>query len=1501
MSESKTLATAGELEVNTTEDWAFLHIGKSNGAPLVEPYSSLPKGNIRLLALAQERDVFACAGSNGLSTGTISELRKYAAIEDEATSSFESRKFVEAYNEEVQILEFTSDEKELLVAKSNGGVDVFTFSKKATGLKKKPKITIQTDNIIDIRARPLVGNEAIILEASGDLSLIRTDAGERSLISSHVSSAAWSPLGTQILVGLNSGHIRKITIGTSIKQAEIPVPADSRLSDGTYIPVSITYIRSKSFIVMYREVPEPLADGESEEEDAMQTFIGYIVTHDPESHTYNWDELEDPCPPFADMSREGWWYTQVLTDWTEEYPDIIAMANGPSSDVALLTSKEVFNMLEDRDRASLPFTEDDTTPIGFVLDYSSKNKVLDPCNGVEECSALPIVWALSNEGALTGWHIVWSGIKSGKKLALKALQQKHNTRVANSNKGRSSGSLPVFHKKEKKEKKEKHKESIEQTNEAAVRIPDTMSIGKTQEETQTAEVPGESKSSISLSDEIKTTNDTAKSFVLPKEAEKETTGISKSVKSEPSHLATSSGEKEPIISDVSQGVKTDSERVDGVVADTKESATTVDDLTDKSAEVDLESSSSAKDEVVITTPSIESSPADELITENESQAVDKKDDSSDLQGNVGEVEGTADESQQNEKHTDEQTKEEKLEVITPHQQNSPTKHNEVLDKSTASPNFFPFGSPSHSITGSLGIGSRGTFPTFGNLKAGFGFGQSDEPSSSIAPTADEEVENDGTNSTGVQTLPPTPLDSEFPTQSDSEQHADIPQSSNSSEKATNEVDKLETVTENPTIEGDHESKDKPSESAKDAIKENSNVSNEITAESEEKFESVSDASKEESVVDLGEQNKVTELPIEQSSENVKEKLVSNLEEKSTDATEESVPNVDADKTANSSVPKSTEEPVGTSNEEKGGDSLDDNHDSEGSTPIPETPAVAQLAETELTDKASHLSIQESTDKPAGEPTELPVSESTEEPSEESAELANEDSADKSVEEPNGDLSELVDEKPVDKSTEVPSQDANEEHLDTSDKPNEVTLNDKKEKLSQTEELPTKSVGDRSVDDATKEPQTHPTELSKSITNTASKVDNPFSQSSPFATLSQKSSFGSFNTTAEKPSVTEERPSLFGSNSKASPAPSFTSAFGSSNSTFGSSATFGSSSNSTFGASPSSVFGSNANNSGFNSKAVFGGFGSAAKSGFSTLGQKQTSIFDQPESDSVATTEETSLFNAPAGQSSGFSGINNQGFSLSSNFKADPSVADSTPSTNATLPSFNLESSFGQTLPSSSSIFGGSTSGTGAFPGVASSPFGGLSQSSGFASTIDTAKSKMGSGSAFDTLKKPADNDVQADHSSSDYVIPDDGREGTESPVLVSSDDIPDNNGDESKVSGSDNEEFSDESSFEEFDDFENEDLDEDEEEEEASQVLESDESDEEDVSEQESEEAEPSVPEYEPLIDGLEDLDLSTIVQTAPSLRDYVPFEVNTDLPEDVSTELYHFLCGDKTNHWIGF
>lgn len=392
------------LQEEVTDDWGYVSlIGADEGLDFIEPYESLPGRSCRLFAISNLHNVYVSAGSKGIIAGKLSDLRE-SAVQGQSP---QGERF--EYPLTIRHFEFSCDEKILAIVADdeNGSISFFSVEDFASsGTVGQPISTVQSKSVRDIQARPTNPYEYAVLHDDGDLCILNSKTGQFKFLEKNISAMSWATRGKTLLVGRRSNGC----IAQYRAEGELTVSiAKPSWLPGTVYPISLNWLDDKRFIAVYAE---PATEGDDDEERSVSAFL---VEKDAHNNAV-WSQIESPCTPAMepDTSRDDWWMSTVLRNWVGEHQILVNLVSAVSPDITLVSAKSSFIIKDDTEKAGLPFTEDDTLPIGVALDISSTTEVANPTQGVEKSSPLPILWILNNEGNLSAWHMVYKpGLRNG--------------------------------------------------------------------------------------------------------------------------------------------------------------------------------------------------------------------------------------------------------------------------------------------------------------------------------------------------------------------------------------------------------------------------------------------------------------------------------------------------------------------------------------------------------------------------------------------------------------------------------------------------------------------------------------------------------------------------------------------------------------------------------------------------------------------------------------------------------------------------------------------------------------------------------------------------------------------------------------------------------------------------------------------------------------------------------------------------------------------------------
>lgn len=365
----------------------------------------MPETGVSLLAIGNRSDLIVVGSNNVITSAQLSVVRKAAnARETDLLTSKDSVLFrSEPLDGNILFVALSPNEKNLFVYTESATIYHFTTSSlnqsNFTGNAIKLDNVFSEENpIISLLARPQHSNEVLILTKSGDVYLLDVTASNNAQkLASSVVAISWSPQGKAFLTGTNTRELIQYKIDGSVF-AKYNLPDD--IGDDFSIFSVFWKYSSKLSVTTYNG------------DDAFKFSLVSVTKSDASS---TWLTSEEVSQPFGDTSRYPFSYNIFLKDYEPSIPLFIATSS-QSSELSLLSDNNMLLPDEDSARAEFPLGEDDNdiSPMGIALDYTSDILVPDVLKGFEDDVTVPIVWVLDNMGSLLSWNIAYrKGIKEG--------------------------------------------------------------------------------------------------------------------------------------------------------------------------------------------------------------------------------------------------------------------------------------------------------------------------------------------------------------------------------------------------------------------------------------------------------------------------------------------------------------------------------------------------------------------------------------------------------------------------------------------------------------------------------------------------------------------------------------------------------------------------------------------------------------------------------------------------------------------------------------------------------------------------------------------------------------------------------------------------------------------------------------------------------------------------------------------------------------------------------
>jgi len=423
-----------ELEEIQTEAVGFQAISgetKLRLLPTGWPASALPKPTSTLFGVASRQELVAAAGPDTLVIARTITVRE--AYDKDVPAENNIKPFTPELTipiPRISHLAFSSDESFLIIcAEEGGGLQVYDVN----GLKQgntNPAFQLAT-NGVSIRAlvpNPAPENGHIIALVLTDGKLMLADLKSRNfqagkngmVLREGVSCISWSVRGKQIVAGLGNGTALQLDPSGDVK-AEIPRPPQL---DGDQYMSGISWLGNDLFWTIYTP------SNPNMEHTPDSTFM--MVTRAPKTTNFQFQKMQDPCPPFGMKRTPQHHFNVRLKDFPPNLDDVIVVAGTASGDVGLITKSKVAlsqqsqhtaniytttSMAVDSRRAQLPMSDDmtadttDTSPIGVAWDMSTKTPVKRPIPSEEieqSNTPLPALMVLNHDGILSTWWFVYN-------------------------------------------------------------------------------------------------------------------------------------------------------------------------------------------------------------------------------------------------------------------------------------------------------------------------------------------------------------------------------------------------------------------------------------------------------------------------------------------------------------------------------------------------------------------------------------------------------------------------------------------------------------------------------------------------------------------------------------------------------------------------------------------------------------------------------------------------------------------------------------------------------------------------------------------------------------------------------------------------------------------------------------------------------------------------------------------------------------------------------------
>lgn len=419
-----------EIPEIVTEEIGFKGLNGDKKARIMKeswPENDLPPSYASLLSVASARGLYAAASPTALLIGKTDRVRTLIYSEDKTQDIVDCDPIQTFPHQRLTHVAFASDEACLVVAEQASPQIVAYDVKGLVAGDTNLKVALSTNAPVRTVAPnpdPSQAHLFALLNTDGQLLLANLQ-GNAELVSGAngpvlaegVACLAWSTKGKQILAGKADGTAIQVkpdgTVVASIPKPE-SVPKDCHLAQ-------IVWTETDVFICIY--TPSNVPEG-----DIPESHYFVVKTNKARSEfTFRKTSMDLVFPTVARYPI--YFHTARLRDYGPGLDELVCVTATVSADVKAIakskkplsgeTSEENAYVVAIPDNESLlatmPVKADasgDTTAIGMAIDLSDSEPIILPILSNPEVAKsegpLPLLLALSNEGILRVWAVVYN-------------------------------------------------------------------------------------------------------------------------------------------------------------------------------------------------------------------------------------------------------------------------------------------------------------------------------------------------------------------------------------------------------------------------------------------------------------------------------------------------------------------------------------------------------------------------------------------------------------------------------------------------------------------------------------------------------------------------------------------------------------------------------------------------------------------------------------------------------------------------------------------------------------------------------------------------------------------------------------------------------------------------------------------------------------------------------------------------------------------------------------
>ncbi|KAF9923054.1 hypothetical protein FBU30_006843 [Linnemannia zychae] len=366
-----------EVEVGFTSntDFAFKQLKRSVEVTLSDKLPDEIASNADVFALSNTYGYFVASQNEGFIIDKLSSLRSaFENGEADAPNKYSQECRVEISGETISHIRLSADELTVIIGLRGGLIYLYSATKllsKTKGAKPAASINVGTE-IRDIHPNPAMernGLMAVLLE-NRTIKMINLDGTVTATLDKHKYTAiAWSSKGKQIMCG-------------------------------TETVVTISWLETSVFIVVYNEQPEPNGDP-----SPICDFCVISKEDKTKTKVYDYRELCFPMP--NDICGSNYYVSSSLKTLSKNFKEFLVAGFSASTDMAVIARGQdgewVLLDLPEVDRPLVHGIE--PCLMGMAIDLTSTQSLEPLEEEGPEASPAPILYVYNNFGQLSAYNI----------------------------------------------------------------------------------------------------------------------------------------------------------------------------------------------------------------------------------------------------------------------------------------------------------------------------------------------------------------------------------------------------------------------------------------------------------------------------------------------------------------------------------------------------------------------------------------------------------------------------------------------------------------------------------------------------------------------------------------------------------------------------------------------------------------------------------------------------------------------------------------------------------------------------------------------------------------------------------------------------------------------------------------------------------------------------------------------------------------------------------------